>query len=96
MRLLLHTEVCVHLIRDQPNAIVKRLTQFALGDIAISTVTLAELEYGVSKSGRLAKQGRAESVHQAASRRGFRSAGRRRLRTPARDPRKETSCASPS
>jgi tRNA(fMet)-specific endonuclease VapC len=55
MLLLLDTDICIYLIREQPQAIVERFTTYAVGDIGISTITLAELEYGVSKSGKPAK-----------------------------------------
>src|SRR3982751_975241 len=55
MLLLLDTDICIHLIREQPQAIVARFDKYAVGDIGISTITLAELEYGVSNSGKPAK-----------------------------------------
>jgi tRNA(fMet)-specific endonuclease VapC len=55
MRLLLDTDICIHVIREQPESIVERFSKYAVGDIGISTITLAELEYGISKSGRPAK-----------------------------------------
>src|SRR4051812_23094490 len=55
MLLLLDTDVCVYLIREQPRTIVERFNEYTVGDIGISTITLAELEYGISKSSRPAK-----------------------------------------
>jgi len=55
MHLLLDTDICIYLIREQPRTIVDRFEKHAVGDIGISTITLAELEYGVSKSGKPAK-----------------------------------------
>jgi tRNA(fMet)-specific endonuclease VapC len=52
---LLDTDICIHLIREKPESIVERLTELAVGDVAISTITLAELEYGVSKSAKQTK-----------------------------------------
>jgi tRNA(fMet)-specific endonuclease VapC len=55
MLLLLDTDICIYLIREQPRTIVERFEKYAVGDIGISTITLAELEYGVSKSTKPAK-----------------------------------------
>ena len=55
MVLLLDTNVCIHLIREQPPSVLQRLHEYAVGDIGISVITLAELEYGVSKSSKPAK-----------------------------------------
>lgn len=55
MDILLDTDICIYLIREQPQAIVNRFREYAVGDIGISAITLAELEYGVSKSGKPAR-----------------------------------------
>jgi tRNA(fMet)-specific endonuclease VapC len=55
MVLLLDTDVCIHLIRERPPTILERFDEYAVGDIGISAITLAELEYGVSKSSKPAK-----------------------------------------
>jgi tRNA(fMet)-specific endonuclease VapC len=55
MVLLLDTNVCIYLIREKPRSILERFNELAVGDIGISVITLAELEYGVSKSSKPAK-----------------------------------------
>jgi tRNA(fMet)-specific endonuclease VapC len=55
MVLLLDTNICIYLIREKPRSILERFKGHAVGDIGISVITLAELEYGVSKSGKPAK-----------------------------------------
>jgi tRNA(fMet)-specific endonuclease VapC len=55
MVLLLDTDVCIHLIRERPATILERFDEYAVGDIGISAITLAELEYGVSKSSKPAR-----------------------------------------
>lgn len=50
MRVMLDTSICIQIIRSRPAAILERLQSHAVGDVGISTITLAELEYGVSKS----------------------------------------------
>lgn len=55
MTSMLDTDVCIDLIRDRPPSVLERLSSRTVGDIGISVVTLAELEYGVSRSSRPAK-----------------------------------------
>ena len=57
MKVLLDTNMCIYIIKRQPPAVLKRFTGLAVGDVGISVITLAELEYGVSKS-RDAKRNR--------------------------------------
>ena len=57
MKVLLDTNMCIYIIKRQPPAVLERFTGFAVGDVGISVITLAELEYGVSKS-RDAKRNR--------------------------------------
>ena len=52
MELMLDTNICIYLIREHPPSVLERFASHAVGDIGISVMTLAELEYGVSKSGR--------------------------------------------
>lgn len=47
---LLDTNVCIYLKRNQPAAVVEVFQALGPGDVGISSITLAELEYGVSKS----------------------------------------------
>jgi len=55
MQALLDTDTCIELIRTRNPAILERLQQHSPGDVAISSITLAELEFGVSKSAQPAK-----------------------------------------
>lgn len=50
MRSMLDTDSCIFIIRQKPHAIRERFEACAVGDIGISTITLAELEYGAEKS----------------------------------------------
>ena len=50
MRYLLDTNICVELIRRRPASLLARLLRFETGDICLSTITVAELQYGVRKS----------------------------------------------
>jgi len=55
MKLMLDTNVCIYLIKEHPPSVLERFASHAVGDIGISVMTLAELEYGVSKSSRPAR-----------------------------------------
>jgi tRNA(fMet)-specific endonuclease VapC len=55
MKLMLDTNVCIYLIKEHPASVVERFAAHPVGDIGISVITLAELEYGVTKSSRSAK-----------------------------------------
>jgi tRNA(fMet)-specific endonuclease VapC len=50
MRYLLDTNICIYVIRRRPPQVLARFQHCAVGDIGLSTVTLAELQYGVAKS----------------------------------------------
>jgi len=50
MKYLLDTNICIALIRQKPNELIKRLTSHKPGDVGISTVTIAELIHGAQKS----------------------------------------------
>ena len=55
MKWMLDTNICIDIIRERPRSVLDRFKDHAVGDIGISVVTLAELEYGVSASSRPAK-----------------------------------------
>jgi tRNA(fMet)-specific endonuclease VapC len=55
MKLMLDTNICIYLIKQQPVSVLKRFAAHAVGDLGLSAITLAELEYGVAKSTRPAK-----------------------------------------
>ena len=50
MRVLLDTNICIYMIKNKPPEVRKHFEQFVPGDIAISSITVAELQYGVEKS----------------------------------------------
>ena len=52
MRYMLDTNICIYLIRRKPEKVINRLRSLSLSDVGISSITLAELEFGVAKSGR--------------------------------------------
>ncbi|MEB3190416.1 MAG: type II toxin-antitoxin system VapC family toxin [Snowella sp.] len=50
MKYLLDTNICIYLIKQKPPKVLARFQTLALTDIGISSITVAELEYGVCKS----------------------------------------------
>lgn len=50
IRYLLDTNICVEVIRDRAPQIIKRMTEAPARSLGLSSITLAELEYGVEKS----------------------------------------------
>jgi tRNA(fMet)-specific endonuclease VapC len=50
MRYLLDTDICIYVIKRRPPQVLARLQRCAVGDVGLSVVTLAELQYGVAKS----------------------------------------------
>ncbi len=47
---LLDTDICIEMIRGKSPAILAHLRRRKVGSVAISSITLAELQYGVAKS----------------------------------------------
>jgi len=50
IRYLLDTNACVELIRKRSQRVLSRLRTCAPGSVGISSITLAELQYGVARS----------------------------------------------
>ena len=55
MKVMLDTNTCIAIIRQKPPQALQRFNDYQVGDIGISWVTLAELEFGVAKSEHQAK-----------------------------------------
>jgi tRNA(fMet)-specific endonuclease VapC len=47
-RYLLDTNMCIYLMKQQPAEVAQRFAQCQVGDVVMSAITYAELEYGVS------------------------------------------------
>lgn len=54
MRYLLDTNICIYLINRRPHheAVLRHMDGLMYGDLLISSITIAELRYGVAKSAR--------------------------------------------
>lgn len=50
MRYLLDTNICIYVINEKPPKVLRRFEQYPVHEFAISSITHAELQYGVSKS----------------------------------------------
>lgn len=59
MKLLLDTNICIYIIKQQPVTVLNRFLEYQVGDIGISSITLAELRYGVAKSAHREKNAKA-------------------------------------
>ena len=59
MKLLLDTNICIYIIKQQPVTVLKRFLEYQIGDIGISSITLSELCYGVAKSTHREKNAKA-------------------------------------
>ena len=55
---MLDTNICIYLMKHQPPQVAERFQQCRVGDVVISAVTAAELEYGVVASGEAAQRNR--------------------------------------
>ena len=50
MKMMLDTNICIFIIRKKPPTVLKHLGGYSAGDVGISSITLAELRFGVMKS----------------------------------------------
>lgn len=47
---MLDTNICIYIIKKQPDTVLKRFEQLPVGSLAMSLVTYGELEYGALRS----------------------------------------------
>jgi tRNA(fMet)-specific endonuclease VapC len=50
MKYLLDTNICIYLIKKKPLHVLRKFETHTLGDIGVSAITVAELQFGVQKS----------------------------------------------
>ena len=55
MRYMLDTNICIYVIKNKPETVIKRFLERDPDELCISSVTYAELMYGVEKSQRVDK-----------------------------------------
>jgi len=56
---LLDTNICIYLMKHQPPQVAERFSSCMVGEVLISAITAAELEYGVVASAQEADRNRA-------------------------------------
>jgi len=52
MEFMLDTNTCIYIIKQKPPDVIKRFKQTGISQISISSITLSELLFGVSKSSK--------------------------------------------
>ncbi len=52
MRFLLDTNTCIYIIKRKPPKVLEKFQTLDISEVGISSITVAELEYGVYKSQR--------------------------------------------
>jgi tRNA(fMet)-specific endonuclease VapC len=50
MDYLIDTNICIYIIKQQPIQVLEKFRQFSVGEIGISAVSVAELQFGVARS----------------------------------------------
>lgn len=55
-RYMLDTNMCIYLMKNQPEEVARRFAQCYVGDVVMSSITYAELEYGVIASDNPAEE----------------------------------------
>ena len=50
IKYLIDTNICIYIMNKRPTGIIHKFKQFDVGEIGVSTITVSELQYGVSKS----------------------------------------------
>lgn len=50
MKYMLDTNICIYLIKQQPRKMINKFQEITPGEVAISSVTVAEMMYGIAKS----------------------------------------------
>lgn len=57
-RYMLDTNICIYLMKTQPEQVARRFAECFVGDVVMSAITFAELEYGVAGSANRARERR--------------------------------------
>ena len=50
MTYLIDTNICIYILNQRPQKVIQRFRRFDPGEIRVSTITISELQYGVSNS----------------------------------------------
>jgi tRNA(fMet)-specific endonuclease VapC len=55
-RYMLDTNMCIYLMKNQPEQVARRFAACYVGDVVMSAITFAELDYGVAASADPARE----------------------------------------
>jgi tRNA(fMet)-specific endonuclease VapC len=55
MKYMLDTNICIYLIKQKPEKVLHHFKALSVGDVGISSITLAELSNGIEKSQQVRK-----------------------------------------
>lgn len=50
MKYLIDTNICIYILNKKPTNVIQQLKQIPVGEICVSIITIAELQYGIAKS----------------------------------------------
>ncbi|MCP5101682.1 MAG: type II toxin-antitoxin system VapC family toxin [Chloroflexi bacterium] len=50
MKYLLDTNICIYIIKNNPPSVRQRFQSLSAGEVGVSSISVAELQYGVQKS----------------------------------------------
>jgi len=50
VKYLLDTNICIYIINEKPEKVLKKFLKYPVHEFAISSITQAELQYGIEKS----------------------------------------------
>ena len=50
MKYLLDTNICIYIINEKPEKVLRKFERYPVHEFAISSITHAELQYGIEKS----------------------------------------------
>lgn len=52
MKYLLDTSICIYIIKEKPESVIKIFSKIKLGDVEISATTITEMYFGLAKSSK--------------------------------------------
>ncbi len=62
MEYLLDTNICIYIIKKKPGQVFEKLLSLSVGSVGISSITLAELQFGIAKSSNPKKNSEALEI----------------------------------
>jgi len=62
MKYLFDTNICIYLINNKFQYLIDKVEQNGIENIGISSITIAELEYGIARSSSKHKESRIKNI----------------------------------